>query len=256
MRYVVTGAAGLIESHLATELLETGNEVLRLVGESVGRPVEGSRVSEQPGDVWVTSGSIEGARQVLSVKPTVSLADGPKRQVSAQLGDASPRSPAVTCACCSHRLTRAGRSRTVAGHPRAQLVVRGVDVHVAYLVDRAESCSELEQAGVPVVSLAGVNQSRRSWLRRTIALLDRCQPDVVHTTLFEADLAGRRAAARRGVPCISSLVTTPADERPARSGCAGEVPQGFHHRAKAPTGRSGSTDPLRPARRPGLARAA
>jgi hypothetical protein len=85
---MVNGAAGLIDSHLATELLETGNEVLRLVGESVGRPVEGSRVSEQPGDVRVTGGSIEGASQVLSVKPTVSLAEGLERQVSAQLGDA------------------------------------------------------------------------------------------------------------------------------------------------------------------------
>jgi glycosyltransferase involved in cell wall biosynthesis len=34
------------------------------------------------------------------------------------------------------------------------------------------------------------------------------RPDVVHTTLFEADLAGRRASARLGVPCISSFVNT------------------------------------------------
>jgi glycosyltransferase involved in cell wall biosynthesis len=48
--------------------------------------------------------------------------------------------------------------------------------------------------------------SRVSELRRIIASE---RPDLVHTTIFEADIAGRLAAIRTGVPVISSLISTP-----------------------------------------------
>jgi glycosyltransferase involved in cell wall biosynthesis len=88
------------------------------------------------------------------------------------------------------------------------LVAEGVDVQVAYLVERGGLRAALEAAGISVHSLAGGEASRRKWLARAVDLVDRLDPDVVHTTLFEADLAGRRAAARKRVPCISSLVNT------------------------------------------------
>ena len=88
------------------------------------------------------------------------------------------------------------------------LVARGVDVKVAYLSERADLRAELEDVGVHVQSLSAAGMSRRRRLSFTEALIHELRPDVVHTTLFEADLAGRRAAARAGVPCISSLVNT------------------------------------------------
>lgn len=89
-----------------------------------------------------------------------------------------------------------------------RLIAAGVDVHVAYLVEREGLREELERDGIAVHSLADGGPSRRRWLARATDLIGELQPAVVHTTLFEADLAGRRAAARQRVPSISSLVNT------------------------------------------------
>lgn len=89
-----------------------------------------------------------------------------------------------------------------------RLVAAGVDVHVAYLIEREGLREELEKDGIAVHSLANGSPSRRRWLARASYLIAELQPAVVHSTLFEADLAGRRAAARQRVPSISSLVNT------------------------------------------------
>lgn len=96
------------------------------------------------------------------------------------------------------------------------LVNEGIELHVAYLVERDGLRIDLEDAGIPVVSLATASRNRRRWLHATIDLLQQLQPAVVHTTLFEADLAGRRAAARLGIPCVSSLVNTSYGRMEAR----------------------------------------
>ncbi|MFS8586785.1 MAG: glycosyltransferase, partial [Acidimicrobiia bacterium] len=98
------------------------------------------------------------------------------------------------------------------------LVAAGVDLHVAYLVERDGLRPELERIGVPVTSLAPPDgrRHRRWWYRRLRELIAAVGPDVVHTTLFEADLAGRRAAAHAGVPCVSSLVNSTYDPGQAR----------------------------------------
>ena len=90
------------------------------------------------------------------------------------------------------------------------LVTEGVDVHIAYLIERGGLRADVERAGIPLYALTGGGERgrRRRWLNLTADLLRDLRPDVVHTTLFEADLAGRRAAARMRVPCVSSLVNT------------------------------------------------
>ncbi|MPZ93367.1 MAG: glycosyltransferase [Propionibacteriales bacterium] len=88
------------------------------------------------------------------------------------------------------------------------LVKQGLDVHVAYLVERGGLRYEIESHGIPVHSLATGGQGRAAWFRQARELIGDTRPDVVHTTLFESDLAGRCAAASRRVPCVSSLVTT------------------------------------------------
>jgi glycosyltransferase involved in cell wall biosynthesis len=111
-------------------------------------------------------------------------------------------------------LGRAGAEQSLAALA-PHLVAEGVDLHVAYLVERDGLRADIERAGVPVVSLAEPGAGRRRWLARTRELVRELRPDVVHTALFEADLAGRRAAHELGVPCVSSLVNTTYGPREA-----------------------------------------
>jgi glycosyltransferase involved in cell wall biosynthesis len=80
---------------------------------------------------------------------------------------------------------------------------RGLLLAVAYLHERPGVRADLEAAGATVRSLAGpwglAGAAVRA--RRLVAEL---RPDLVHTTLFEADLVGRAAAGR--VPLVTSLV--------------------------------------------------
>jgi glycosyltransferase involved in cell wall biosynthesis len=112
-------------------------------------------------------------------------------------------------------LARAGAEQslaTLAPH----LVAEEIDLHVAYLIEREGLRGQIEAAGVRVVSLASPAAGRRAWLARMTDLVGELRPDVVHTTLFEADLSGRRAAARCGVPCVSSFVNTTYEPAQAR----------------------------------------
>lgn len=86
------------------------------------------------------------------------------------------------------------------------LVKRGIDVHVAYLVERDGIGPEIAEAGATVHSLAGP-AGRIAAVRRARALIASLQPDLTHTTLFEADVVGRIAARLAGAPVISSFVT-------------------------------------------------
>jgi glycosyltransferase involved in cell wall biosynthesis len=51
--------------------------------------------------------------------------------------------------------------------------------------------------------------TRRQWVTGLRTLIGERRPDVVHTTLYEANQAGRLAAASKRVPVVSSLVNTP-----------------------------------------------
>jgi glycosyltransferase involved in cell wall biosynthesis len=85
------------------------------------------------------------------------------------------------------------------------LVARGVALEVAVLHDRPGLQPQLEDAGAPVVSLGG-GGGRVQWFRRCSRLVRETRPDLVHTTLFEADVVGRLAAAGARVPVVSSIV--------------------------------------------------
>ncbi len=86
------------------------------------------------------------------------------------------------------------------------MTASGVEVHVAYLVERSGVGPDLEAAGAVLHSLVG-GGGRFGRLRRTRALIRRLRPDLVHTTLFEADIIGRTAAWSLRVPVVSSIVT-------------------------------------------------
>jgi glycosyltransferase involved in cell wall biosynthesis len=59
------------------------------------------------------------------------------------------------------------------------------------------------------VDLRVIGDSPRRWVPLIRRIIRGVHPDVVHTTLFEADVAGRIAAVGTGVPVATSLVNTP-----------------------------------------------
>ncbi|WCO65860.1 glycosyltransferase [Iamia majanohamensis] len=87
------------------------------------------------------------------------------------------------------------------------LLARGVDLAVVDFVDRPHSgAAALRGLGVPVTRVEGGGTlGRARALRRVVRAR---APDLVHTVLFEADLAGRLACAGTGVPVLTSLVHT------------------------------------------------
>jgi glycosyltransferase involved in cell wall biosynthesis len=96
------------------------------------------------------------------------------------------------------------------------LIETGIDVSIAYMVQRpTDNEEELREAGARLNLITGPRfDSRIHDLRRVIA---NQRPDIVHTTLFDADIPGRLAA-WRAPECspvvLSSIVNMSYD--PAR----------------------------------------
>jgi glycosyltransferase involved in cell wall biosynthesis len=102
-------------------------------------------------------------------------------------------------------LGRAGAEQSLATMAPL-LVSRGVRLDVAYLVERPGLHRELVRAGATLIPLS---RSAGRWkrIREAALLLSARRPDLIHTTLFEADILGRIAGKRAGIPVVSSLVS-------------------------------------------------
>jgi glycosyltransferase involved in cell wall biosynthesis len=83
----------------------------------------------------------------------------------------------------------------------------GIHLDVAYLHERSGVGPDLEAAGATLFSLAGPRRLTGA-LPRAVKLIRNRRPDLVHTTLFEADLVGRVASAVTRVAVVGSLVNT------------------------------------------------
>lgn len=81
----------------------------------------------------------------------------------------------------------------------------GVDGAVAHFGAGPGLGPLLEGAGFVVERVAG--RGLRGQLGGLGEVIDRLQPDLVHTSLFTADVVGRVAARRAGLPVVSSIVT-------------------------------------------------
>ncbi len=84
---------------------------------------------------------------------------------------------------------------------------RGVLLDVAYFKEVPGVHAELIAGGATLFHVVG-----RGRLGRAVAvrrLVRQRRPDLVHTTLFEADVAGRIGAVLAHTPVVSSLVNTP-----------------------------------------------
>lgn len=86
------------------------------------------------------------------------------------------------------------------------LIDRGFRLDVATLHDRPGLQGAVAEAGVEVHDLSGPGR-RVGWIRRTRDLLTALQPDLLHTSLFEADVTGRTAAFLARVPAVTTLPT-------------------------------------------------
>ncbi|MFI6977740.1 glycosyltransferase [Embleya sp. NPDC050154] len=99
---------------------------------------------------------------------------------------------------------RVGGAERAAVAMAPELIRRGITLDIAYLLDLDGFQPELAEAGV---TLFGVHRNSRAGSARGLARVIRDRrPDLVHTTLYEADIAGRIAALASGVPVVSSLV--------------------------------------------------
>jgi glycosyltransferase involved in cell wall biosynthesis len=83
----------------------------------------------------------------------------------------------------------------------------GVELEIAYLHDRPGLQPELGGAGARLVCVDGPH-GRTGWLQRVTSVVRDRRPDLVHTTLFDADLIGRVAAAVTRTPVVSTLAVT------------------------------------------------
>lgn len=94
---------------------------------------------------------------------------------------------------------------------REELLATGCDFEhgVAVLYPDGNRVDELSAAGIPVFQPARTCPSRLSRTSHVLRTIRSYQPDLVHTSLFEADFAGRVAAKVTGTPAVTSLVNTP-----------------------------------------------
>lgn len=89
---------------------------------------------------------------------------------------------------------------------------RGIDAEVAVLASSDSGVQgEVAAAGIPVHVL-GTTSPVRLVPRLTRLVRDR-KPDVIHTTIFESDVAGRVAGTVARRPVVSSLVNPSYDKR-------------------------------------------
>ena len=96
-----------------------------------------------------------------------------------------------------------------AEHSLAELAIRlvaaGHEPTFATFVRRPEGFEGLvRDHGISIELIPG--RGLPSWTRSLRRFVRRVRPDVVHTTIFEADVAGRLAAFGTGIPVVSSLI--------------------------------------------------
>ncbi|HEX6207418.1 MAG TPA: glycosyltransferase family 4 protein [Actinomycetota bacterium] len=92
-----------------------------------------------------------------------------------------------------------------------RLVAEGIEPSVVCLYRRDEGVQEdVRAAGFDVRFLSAGGRVGR--VRELRGLLAEDRPDLVHTTIFEADLVGRLASASLRIPLVTSLVNTSYDD--------------------------------------------
>ncbi len=114
------------------------------------------------------------------------------------------------------------------------------DQRVVRLYERDQLQGRLEKAGIPVVAIGLSGRwAGRTWpwaAARLHGEFRRWRPDVVHTTLFSANLTGQLAARPLGIPVVSSFnrtgeLTLQRALQPGVAGWKGRTMQAIARRA-------------------------
>lgn len=101
-------------------------------------------------------------------------------------------------------LNRSGGAEQAVAALAGPFAARGIQLDVATFTGQNDLAVNIERTGAVVIELDG--RSIRNLAGNVRALVRDRKPDLVHTTLFDADLAGRVGARWAGVPVVSSLV--------------------------------------------------
>lgn len=88
---------------------------------------------------------------------------------------------------------------------------QGLDHAIVVLAPDRNELDDVRAAGIPVHVPPRPLHSWLARVRHVMQAIDAEAPDLVHTTLFDADVAGRVAARLTRTPALSSLVNTPYD---------------------------------------------
>ena len=83
----------------------------------------------------------------------------------------------------------------------------GIELHVAFLKSRWDVADALRDAGATLHPVE-LDRGRGRQLAALVGLIRRLRPDVVHTTLWEADVLGRTAAAIARVPSVTTFANS------------------------------------------------
>lgn len=85
----------------------------------------------------------------------------------------------------------------------------GLDHGVTVLRPSPNDFSTTDELGVPRYVPASLLRSRLAMIQHVRGAIAAFEPELVHTSLFDADLAGRLAARMAGVASLTSVVNTP-----------------------------------------------
>lgn len=85
------------------------------------------------------------------------------------------------------------------------LISRGIDLHILPLGPAVDLAPDLRSAGAVVHELMHP-RGRLGNLRTVVMAAKRVRPDLIHTTLFEANVAGRTAGRLLTIPSSTSIV--------------------------------------------------
>lgn len=103
-------------------------------------------------------------------------------------------------------LDRTGGAEQALAATAPHLVRSGVRLDVAYLLPKDGIQPQLAAAGATLFRVGRSDRLRTAAALRSLIASRR--PDLVHTTLYEADVLGRAAANAARVPVVSSLVNS------------------------------------------------
>lgn len=87
------------------------------------------------------------------------------------------------------------------------LAAQGVDVHVACLAPEGPLGAELRASGIPAHACGAQHARDIGALARLAACVRQTRPDLVHATLFHANVAARLVGGALGIPVIGSTAT-------------------------------------------------